>query len=59
MLVYFRGSPIEGNPVIVYRKDHELTSGFGVTFDINNSTEKLIRSEVFQLSVVTPRASRK
>ena len=50
---YFSGEAIEGNPVIVYRKDYELTNGFGVTFDIHNSVERIIRNEVFQLSVVT------
>ncbi len=51
--VYFSGTPIENEPIIAYRKDSEHTNGFGVTFDIHNSVERLIRSETFQLSVET------
>lgn len=54
LMFYFDGTPIIHNPVITYRKDHKLTNGFGITFDIHNSTERIIQSESFQLSVVTP-----
>ncbi|MFH1891096.1 MAG: nucleoside 2-deoxyribosyltransferase [Candidatus Zixiibacteriota bacterium] len=54
MLVVFNGTPIVDNPVITYRKDHELTNGFGVTFDVNNSVERVLKKETFQFSVVTP-----
>lgn len=54
ILFFFKGTPIIGNPLIRFRTDHELTNGFGVTFDVNNSPERTLKSESFQLAVIAP-----
>lgn len=52
--IYFQGTAIGKSEVIMYSTEHPYTNGYALAFDINNSPEKLLRTERFVLSLAAP-----
>jgi Nucleoside 2-deoxyribosyltransferase len=52
--IYFQGSGIGKSTVIMYCTEHPHTNGYWLTFDINNSAERIMRTEKFVFSLAAP-----
>jgi Nucleoside 2-deoxyribosyltransferase len=52
--IYFQGSAIGKSEVIMYCTQGPHTNGYALTFDINNSAERILRTEQFVLSLAAP-----